>query len=62
MLSIRKDLFNLHNYLPFLPERKKIEKCNKLVCSIHNKENYAVHVRALKQALNNGILLKKYIE
>ena len=62
MLSIRKDLFNLHNDLPFLPERKKTEKCNKLVCSIHNKENYGVHVRALKQALNNGILLKKYIE
>ena len=45
-------MFNLHKDLPFLPERKKIEKCNKLVCNIHDKENYVVHVRALKEALN----------
>ena len=49
----------LHCDLPFLPERKKIEKCKKLVCNIHNKENYVVHIRALKQALNHGLILKK---
>ena len=54
-----KNLFNLHSDLPFLPERKKIKKCKKLVCNIHNKENYAVHIRALKQALNHGLILKK---
>ena len=54
-----KNLFNLHKDLPFLGERKKIEKCKKLVCSIHNKENYVVHIRALKQALNHGLKLKK---
>ena len=54
-----KKLFNLHNDLPFLAERKKIEKCKKLVCSIHDKENYVVHIRALKQALNHGLILKK---
>ena len=43
-----KKLFNLHSDLPFLPEKKKIKKCNKLVCNIHNKENYVVHIRALK--------------
>ena len=52
-----KNLFNLHKDLPFLPERKKIEKCKKLVCNIHNKDNYAVHIRALKQALNHGLIL-----
>ena len=41
-----KNLFNLHCDLPFLPERKKIEKCKKLFCNIHNKENYVVHIRA----------------
>ena len=40
-----KKLFNLHNDLPFLPERKKTEKCNKLVCNIHDKENYFVYIR-----------------
>ena len=43
-----KKLFNLHSDLPFLPKKKKIKKCNKLVCNIHNKENYVLHIRALK--------------
>ena len=33
-----KNLFSLHRDLPFLPERKKIEKCNKLVCDFHDKK------------------------
>ena len=54
-----KNLFNFHKNLPFLAERKKIEKCNKLVCNIHG---YAVHIRALIQALNQGLLSKNYID
>ena len=54
-----KNVFNLHSDLPFLPERKKTDKCKKLVCNIHNKENYAVHIRALKQALNHELILQK---
>ena len=54
-----KNLFNLHSDLPFLPERKKIEKCKKLVCNIHNKENYVIHIRTLKEALSHGLILKK---
>ena len=49
-----KNLFNHHKDLPFLSERKKFRKCNKLVCDFHYKENYAVHIRTLKQALNPG--------
>ena len=55
-----KDLHNLHSDLPFLPERLKIEKCNKLVCNVYDKKNYVVHIKALKQALNHGLILKKY--
>ena len=33
-----KNLFNLHRALPFLPERKKIRKCNKLICDFHYKK------------------------
>ena len=33
-----KNLFSYHRDLPFLPERKKIEKCNKLVCDFHDKK------------------------
>ena len=52
-------MFSLHSDLPFLPERKKIGKCNKLVCDFHDKENYVVHIKVLKQALNHGLILKK---
>ena len=37
-------VFSFHSDLPFLPERNKIKKCNKLACNIHDKENYVVHI------------------
>ena len=54
-----KNLFNLHKDLPFLPERKKVNKCEKLIRSIEDKEKYVIHIRALKQALNHGLKLEK---
>ena len=33
-----KRLHELHSDLPFLPERMKIDKCNKLVCNLFNKK------------------------
>ena len=50
-----KTLWGSHKELPFLPERKKLEKVEKLVCSIEDKEKYVIHIRALKQALNHGL-------
>ena len=54
-----KHLFDLHSNLPFLPEIQKIKKFKKLVCNIHNKENYVENIRALKQPLNHGLIPKK---
>ena len=54
-----KNLHKLHSDLPFLPERMKINNCTKLVCNIQDKENYPIHIVALKQALNHGLKLKK---
>ena len=34
-----KELFNLHKDLPFLPERKKVNKVEKLICGIKTKKN-----------------------
>ena len=34
-----KILFNSHEDLPFLPKREKLEKVEKLVCSIEGKKN-----------------------
>ena len=54
-----KELFNLHKDLPFLPESKKVNKVEKLICSIEDKEKYVIHIRVLKQALNHGLVLRK---
>ena len=54
-----KNLRGLHEDLPFLPERMKIGKCKKLVCNLYDKKNCVVHIRSLKQALNQGVILKK---
>ena len=51
-------LHELHNDLPFLPERMKIEKVEKLVTNLHGKTEYVIHIRSLKQALNHGLILK----
>ena len=42
-----------------MPERRKLEKIEKLVCGIEDKEKYTIHTRALKQALNRGLILKR---
>ena len=49
----------LHSDLAFFPERSNINKCTKLVCTTHNKENYVTHIIALKQTLNHGLKLTK---
>ena len=66
-----KNLFSLHSDLPFLPETSKIKYCNKLVRSVRDNKNFRdnknknknfIHINALKQAPNLGIILKKCIQ
>ena len=52
-----KKLRMLHIDLPFLPGKMKINKCPNLVCNVTDKENYSIHIVALKQALNHGLKL-----
>ena len=52
-------LHALHNDLPFLPEKTKIEKVEKLVAGLDNKTEYVIQIRNLKQALHHGLVLKK---
>ena len=52
-------LHEINNDLPFLPERIKIEKFEKLVTNLHVNGEYVIHIRNLKQALNHGLVLKK---
>ena len=57
--SYLEKLHELHNDLLFLPERMKTEKVEKLVSNLHDKTEYVIHTRNLKQALNHGLVLKK---
>ena len=51
-------LCELHNDLPFLTEWMKIEKVENLVANLHDKTEYVIHIRNLKQALNHGSVKK----
>ena len=48
-----------HHDLPFLPERMIIEKVEKLVSNLHDKTEYVVYIRNLKQPLTHGLVFKK---
>ena len=37
----------------------KIEIVEKLVFNLHDKTEYVIHIRNLKQALNHGLVLNK---
>ena len=43
----------------YLPERINLEKVEKAAANLHDKTEYVIHTRNLKQALNRGLLLKK---
>ena len=45
--------------MPFLLEIQKVNNVEKPISDIEDKKKYVIHIRALKQALNNGLRLKK---
>ena len=49
-------LHELHNDLPFLPERI-IEKDEKLIANLYDKTEYVTYTGNIKQALNHGLFL-----
>ena len=51
-------LHEFHNDLPFLPEKMKTEKVKKVVANLHDKTEYIMQIRKLKQTVN-GLVLKK---
>ena len=46
--------------MSFLLERMKIEKVEKILSNLHDKTEYLIHIRNFKQALNHGLILKKF--
>ena len=55
-VSYPRDLHDSHNDLPFMCERMKISRVEKLVPNLRNKKNYVIHIRALSQALSHGLI------
>ena len=53
-------LHELHNDLRFLSERMKIRKVEKLVANLHDKTEYIIHIKNLKQVFNHELVLKKF--
>ena len=54
-----KELRENHNELPFLIQKMKIKKVEKLMPNLKLKKRYVVHTDALDQALKHGLKLKK---
>ena len=54
-----ENLFKQHKYLPFLPDKTKINKVTKLTCNLYDRKEYSIYIWTLKQALNQGLKLKK---
>ena len=44
-----ENLHDFHNDSTFLNERMKIQKVEKLVANLHDKEKYVIHIRNLNQ-------------
>ena len=58
-LDYPESLWKSHNDYPLAPERVKIDKVDKLICSFIPKKNYVLHYKNLKQYLEEGLILKK---
>ena len=57
-----EQLHDLHNDLPFLPERMKIEKVEKFVANSHDKTEYVIHTKKLKTSIKSQIIFEKFTQ
>ena len=58
-LDYPSSLWKSHNDYPLAPEKVKIDKTEKLICSFLPKKHYVLHYKNLKQYLEEGMILKK---
>ena len=62
-VSYPRELHDYHNDLPFMCERMKVGGVEKLVPNLYYKMKYVIHIKALAQALEHGLVLERiYIE
>ena len=54
-----RNLHDLHSDLPFLPERIKIDKCNKLVCNLYDKKRLYCSYKIIKTSIKSWVNIKE---
>ena len=54
-----RKLHEYHNDLPFMCAKMKMNGVEKLVPNLYNKCKYVIHIKALKQAIDHGLVLEK---
>lgn len=58
MLVIPRVYKKIKSDFQILADRVKMNKCQKFVCKMHDKENCVIHMKALKLALDYGVISK----
>ena len=58
-VSYPQELHDPHNNLPFMCERIEINGVKKLVPNLQDKKNCIIHIQALNQALQHGLILDR---
>ena len=54
-----RELHDLHNDLPFICEKIMVNGVEKLAPNLHDNKKYVIHIKALKQALDHGLVLER---
>ena len=54
-----RELHDYHNDLPFMCGKMKINGVEKLVPNLYYKRKYVIQIKALKQAIDHGLVLEK---
>ena len=54
-----RELHDYHNDLPFTCEHMAIDGVEKLIPNLYYKKRYVIHIRALEQALMDGLVLER---
>ena len=58
-MAYLRELHDYHNDLPFMWTKMKINGVEKLVPNLYYKRKYVIHIKALKQAINHGLVPEK---
>ena len=58
-VSYPRELHDYHNDLPFMCEKMKVGGVEKLVPNLYYKMKYVIHIKALAQAIEHGLVLER---